>query len=31
MHVSGYVLNVELSLTDGVGLGESLMTFRFLT
>ena len=26
MHVSGYVLNVELSLTDGVGLGESWMT-----
>lgn len=26
VHVSGYVLNVELSLTDGVGLGESWMT-----
>lgn len=26
VHVSGYVLNVGLTLTDGVGLGESRMT-----
>lgn len=26
VHVSGYVLKVELTLADGVGLGESLMT-----
>lgn len=25
-HVSGYVLSVGLTLTDGVGLGESRMT-----
>lgn len=26
VHVSGYVLKVELTLADGVGLGESWMT-----
>lgn len=31
VHVSGYVLNVGLTLTDGVGLGESLDDSGFLT
>ena len=29
MHVSGYVLKVELTLADGMGLGESWMTQGF--